>query len=317
MGVKLSKLGFFQHIGIIAISYLFGLLSSYAMVAMHYGLTDSVLFFFIIMTAMALPVIGLAFVVIAPFADFIEKWPLACCWTIFISVALLSKTLAPTEDFVFFICSATSFTLLFHYTAVIAITRHSQMRFKVFFKKLSLLTATLVLLNLLGYNYMDSRHRLSFVPKEFGTTRIVYSKENTWGFGPGGNETGIIVYSMPAKVASALRHDGLSYLHNLPSSQSKGKNWQGYYSTWAETPVVTTRHWVDYMSLPDTADYSKETPSVRHYMGAYGFGIEIDKSIEELIDKAINQTGNYYAYGRIGVIILIPAEEKIVYVYNG
>lgn len=52
-------------------------------------------------------------------------------------------------------------------------------------------------------------------------------------------------------------------------------------------------------------------------MGAYGFGIEIDKSIEELIDKAINQTGNYYAYGRIGVIILIPAEEKIVYVYNG
>lgn len=71
------------------------------------------------------------------------------------------------------------------------------------------------------------------------------------------------------------------------------------------------------MSLKDDADYSKENPSILNYMNAYGFGIRISPEIKKLTDDAITKSGNYYAYGRIGIIIVIPAEKRVVYAYNG
>ena len=43
----------------------------------------------------------------------------------------------------------------------------------------------------------------------------------------------------------------------------------------------------------------------------------LDQDIEQLVNDAILRPGSYYAYGRIGVIILAPASRRIVYAYRG
>ncbi|MBT9097385.1 hypothetical protein KFZ76_06630 [Methylovulum psychrotolerans] len=49
----------------------------------------------------------------------------------------------------------------------------------------------------------------------------------------------------------------------------------------------------------------------------YGFGIPIDSLIESELDTAIAKPKSYFAYGRIGIIIVIPDARKVIYAYNG
>ncbi|WP_158503210.1 hypothetical protein [Shimia thalassica] len=96
------------------------------------------------------------------------------------------------------------------------------------------------------------RHHLRFVPEEMGVWRIIYVAEEAWGFGPGGNETGIIVYDMPEATYEALQAGGIKWLQNLSSNSWSG--WQGRYDEWHSTPVpetetlgrpCTLRHWIE------------------------------------------------------------------------
>ena len=52
-------------------------------------------------------------------------------------------------------------------------------------------------------------------------------------------------------------------------------------------------------------------------MGKYGFNISFDGEVEKLVNQAVFSIGAYYAYGRIGMLIVIPEQSRIVYVYNG
>lgn len=169
----------------------------------------------------------------------------------------------------------------------------------------------------IGFKFWEYKFALNFVPEEFAAYKILYRKEEVWGFGPGGNETGIHVYELPEGTLKNIQELGMEYFRNLPSNTRKGRDWRGHYQDWSETPIKVTRHWTDYMSLGDDADYSKEIPSIHHYMNAYGFGLEIDPEIKKLVDDAITHPGSYYAYGRIGVIIIIPEQKRIIYAYNG
>ncbi|MCL4677765.1 MAG: hypothetical protein KJ017_04125 [Alphaproteobacteria bacterium] len=188
-------------------------------------------------------------------------------------------------------------------------------------KKAFLFILSILFLTVACFKFWEYQFYLSAVPQEFGVYKILYRQENAWGFGPGGNETGIRVYELPEQTYQIIQQQGLEYLNNLPSAkarQVKGRSdWRGKYKNWLETPINVTRHWTDYMSLPDDADYSKEVPSISHYMSAYGFGLRIDPKIRNLADDALKSPGNYYAYGRIGVIIVIPQKKRVIYAYNG
>ena len=61
--------------------------------------------------------------------------------------------------------------------------------------------ALVIILPWAGCQLVVRSHRLSFVPEAMGVWRVLYAAEESWGFGPGGNETGIIVYAMPREVA--------------------------------------------------------------------------------------------------------------------
>jgi hypothetical protein len=161
-------------------------------------------------------------------------------------------------------------------------------------------------------------HRLSFVPEAMGVSHILYAAEQSWGFGPGGNETGIIVYEMPKAVAEQLEARGLAYLQSLP--QQPGGDWHGRYDNWRPTPVVRDRRWPkggtgDRVSVEGGPSWI--SPGIGDYMFFYGFEIPLDLGVERMVNEAIFTSGGYYAYGRIGMIILIPAAQRIVYAYNG
>ena len=47
------------------------------------------------------------------------------------------------------------------------------------------------------------------------------------------------------------------------------------------------------------------------------FPIQVNSSIEAMINDAISTPGSYYTYGRIGIILVIPKVRRIVFAYNG
>lgn len=170
-----------------------------------------------------------------------------------------------------------------------------------------------------GFRYS---HHLKFVPDDMDVWQRTYVSEKAWGFGPGGNETGIIVYVMPGVVKSQLAEDGIAYLEGLGVNSWDG--WQGRYGDWSSTPIdPSTGEWADPERCPTgVSDYSMLTypqgcPSITGYLGRYGFNIPVRDDVERMATEALFLPGAYYAFGRIGLIILIPQENRIVYAYSG
>ena len=163
-----------------------------------------------------------------------------------------------------------------------------------------------------GYYLVVHFWRLGFVPQAMDVWNVVYASEQSWGFGPGGNETGIIVYKMPETVATQLEKDGRTYLEHL-TGQSHGR---GRYETWLPTPVGSDPKW-EWPRSQAGMQGDWRSPGIGDYLFRYGFVIPIDRDIERMVNDAIVRPGSYYAYGRLGVIILIPASRRIVYAYRG
>lgn len=155
----------------------------------------------------------------------------------------------------------------------------------------------MVAYHLIGYFW-----RLGFVPQAMGVWHIVY------------NETGLIVYKMPEDVAARLEKDGLNYLEKLPA-QSHG-HWRGRYSDWRATPIARDQRWEWPQGQP-VSHPAWTSPGIGDYLFRYGFWIPIDEDVERMVNGALFQPGSYYAYGRIGMIILVPAARRIVYAYPG
>jgi len=160
-----------------------------------------------------------------------------------------------------------------------------------------------------GWKILERSFRLDQVPDALEVREILYAKEESWGFGPGGNEAGIIVYSLPDNIAKAINAAGLRYFANLPPNRDEQRRgWRGSFSNWEETPVKAGPHW-----KPDPA-------SGRYKIGAYVCAyvpIEIDALIRQQAADAVNNPGSYYAYGRIGIIVVTPKSRRVFFMYNG
>jgi hypothetical protein len=162
------------------------------------------------------------------------------------------------------------------------------------------------------------RDHLRNVPEAMNVWWVRYAWEESWGFGPGGSYTGIIVYDMPEAVKTELREKGLAWLNTLPPNSWQGM--QGSYGGWGATPVPITYSWADPAACPPTTSdrymltYPKGCPSISGYMQGYGL-LSFDRDVEVMANDALFSPGAYYAFGRWGILILIPARERIVYVH--
>lgn len=155
----------------------------------------------------------------------------------------------------------------------------------------------------------EKDYQLSFLPKGLAPSKVLYVKEESLGFGPGGNETGVIVYELPEGVSNEIQQVGIDYLTRMPRQNKADRDWRGIYEHWQPTPIL--------VEGTDSSMNRVMSHNIANYLDRYGFGIEIDQQIKQEINNAISTPGSFAAYGRIGLIIVIPKVNKVVYVYNG
>lgn len=183
---------------------------------------------------------------------------------------------------------------------------------------LGILLMTCALTAVGGWFYYVRWWHLSFVPPAMGVSSILYVKEEAWGFGPGGNETGVIVYELPEEAAEDIRRVGMQYFTALPvKHHTQGfEGWNGVYDTWQPTPVLVEQN----LSSGNEVKVVKVPLRIKHYMRMpeNGFGIDIDPAIACDIDDAISTPGSFYAYGRAhDLLIVIPRTGRVVLLYAG
>lgn len=159
------------------------------------------------------------------------------------------------------------------------------------------------------FDAYERAFHLSFVPDVLGVTSMSYVSEESAGFGPGANESGIRVYPLPESALPNTR-SGLLFFEHMPQHYNDpGRGWRGSYSNWRETPVVAEAHrWERRGSEPLKAI---------DYLCYYGICADVDPAVLKQVDDMINSPGSYYAYGRIGMLIVSPAKRLVVYLYNG
>ncbi|MDR2081113.1 MAG: hypothetical protein LBP54_04420 [Campylobacteraceae bacterium] len=164
-----------------------------------------------------------------------------------------------------------------------------------------LLLVALVAVPCAVFKSYERNFMLSVIPDALHVNSVSYSKEESWGFGPGGNEAGIRVYPLPQHIADKISQQGIEFFNTLPPNQNqKSRGWRGKYSKWSQTPIK--------------ADGKMD---IYDYICRYGFCIEIDGSVVEQATEIVNSEGNYYAYGRVGLIVVSPSKKLVLYMYNG
>jgi hypothetical protein len=150
------------------------------------------------------------------------------------------------------------------------------------------------------FKFMEWRFRLSHVPEGLGVSTVLYAHEQSWGSPflplPGDNETGVIVYELPEATAREIEKDGIEYLRR---NAAHDQRWRGLFLEWHATPIAE-RNW-----------------TLSSFLHKYGFPIDVDADVERSIDEAVVRPGSYYAYGRSGLLMLIPAKRRAVFAYAG
>jgi hypothetical protein len=181
------------------------------------------------------------------------------------------------------------------------------------YKKLSLLKFLLLLALIIGtpliaFKVYERNSILSFVPDALKVTSISYSEEAAEGFGPGANEAGIITYQMPERISKEIESRGIEFFRNLPPNKHlEDRDWRGRYDDWRETPIKAEGHWKQ----------SEKSLNIYDYICAYGVCIDIKPEILAQASLIVNSKGSYYAYGRIGLIIVSPKNNLVLYLYTG
>ncbi len=160
-----------------------------------------------------------------------------------------------------------------------------------------------------AFKIYERNFKLSAVPDALKVSSISYSKEESWGFGPGGNEAGIRVYPLSKEIKNQIARHGIEFFNNLPANKNQqNRGWRGRYESWNETPVKEGKYW------KRKGDVGLD---IYDYICRYGFCIEIDEAVVVQAADIINSEGSYYAYGRNGLIVVSPAKNLVLYMYNG
>lgn len=168
----------------------------------------------------------------------------------------------------------------------------------------------------------NQQRMLSFIPDALQIEQIHCSKEQSWDagwatFGGGGNEAGIIVYPLSESVSNEILKQGIEFFDNMPHNYKNftNRDWRGKYRNWSETPITPDHYHV----WKKAKEVGRDTGSLNiyDYICLYGFCIDIEPGIVAEANAIINSPGSYYAYGRIGLIVVSPIKKRVFYMYNG
>lgn len=217
--------------------------------------------------------------------------------------------MAHTLDSVAIALGAAGIVIYLAFAAILAATVFCCIKFP----KSSIMVAIFLIIGARSYfDHWNFERKLGYVPEALMVQKILYASEDSWGGGPGGNETGLIVYELPSDVADEIGRSGIDYLTNMRRSIDPKRDRKNYYPLWRHTPVESNDIWV-----PQNQVNQKNHPSVRHFLDKYGFMIPIDPEIEQQIDSALTSTGSFYGANRKGVMIVMPRAKRVAFIYRG
>lgn len=146
------------------------------------------------------------------------------------------------------------------------------------------------------WKYYMYRHALSHLPEALEVTSVSFRAEERWGLPgfPSGMECGLLVYKLPERQAMLVAYGAAGYLERLPY-RPRSNNSRGMFSDWRETPMP---------HLP-----------LRWSSPPGETCLDVPAPLEEQINRIAARPGSYYARGRIGTIVVSPAERLVVFMY--
>lgn len=149
-----------------------------------------------------------------------------------------------------------------------------------------------------AWKYYMYRHALGHLPEALEVTTVSFRAEERWGFPglPSGMEYGLLVYALPERQAVRVGREGAAYLERLPSRPRLNNSLRGMFSDWRETPMphlpLVSSRLCDFEECPD-----------------------VPAPLVEQLNRIAARPGSYYAHGRIGTIVVSPAERLVVFKY--
>lgn len=158
---------------------------------------------------------------------------------------------------------------------------------------------------LAGCEYIEGAHALRALPPAVGAESIEYSRNETYGFGPGGKETGFNVIRLSETGARRVAEGGIPWL----DAQTGGR----VFPEWAATPVPHDEYW---MGRADSALGAFPSPTVEAVLDRYGHGFDLPDAHQTALDAALNASGSFYAFGRGGLVVVIVPPEGLAYVLH-
>lgn len=144
---------------------------------------------------------------------------------------------------------------------------------------------------------------LEHIPQEMNISEIIYMEKEFWGFGPGGNETGVIEFKLPLKNSKQIKKMGINYFATLSRDDTARNKYIRMCGSWNETPLLND---------------SNLSWKLESFLNQKGFGIPINTDIAKHINTEVSKKGAFYTYCRGSVIlIIIPETNKVFMVYAG
>ena len=165
--------------------------------------------------------------------------------------------------------------------------------------------ALLAALVLPGCTEPDGIYALAALPPAIEAEAVEFARNETWGFGPSGNETGFNVIRLADAGAELVAKGGIAWVDAQPG----GRIWPD----WSETPVPRDGFW---MGRPDSAAGSYADPTVNAVPDRYGFGVDVPEDHSLALDTALNSPGSFYAFGPGGLVAVIVPATRRAYVFH-
>ena len=151
----------------------------------------------------------------------------------------------------------------------------------------------------------NGSYAVAALPPALTTEGVKYARNEVWGFGPGGNETGFNVIRLSANAAELVAQGGVAWL----DAQKGGRLWPD----WTETPVPHDDLW---MGRPDSAAGRHPAPTVLAVLDRYGFPVAVPDDDQAALDAALNAPGSFYAFGPGGLVAVVVPASRHAYVFH-
>lgn len=165
-----------------------------------------------------------------------------------------------------------------------------------------------------AYQYVWSQ---SLLPHGVETRWIDYRKQAAWGFGPGADQVGLIIYRLDNASLSKIENGGLGYLSDASESpalvnisQRKARERRTYWD-WKRTPIVPL--WSGH------GEHScGREPGIGAFLDRSDFRCKLDPKTVSRVNAILRSDNAFYAHGRGGSVVLVaPAEKRVILAYSG